>query len=45
VKQASPYIRSILAFLFRMRYTMWDHTHCYKEADKFIAQLKEDIET
>ncbi len=39
-----PYIRSALAFLLKMRFGMaWTIDDCYKFADAFIKQLKQDL--
>jgi hypothetical protein len=41
---AKPYIRSIAAFLLALRFgTAWTTDQCYKQADKFIAQLEDDL--
>jgi hypothetical protein len=43
-KQGKPYIRSILAVLFKLRFgSMWDKDDCYKQADLFVKQLEDDV--
>lgn len=43
LKQAKPYIRSILAFLLKLRVPTNPATSCYCDADDFISQLERDV--
>lgn len=43
LKQGRPYIRSILAVVFKIRFSTWDTTQCYTQADVFIKQLERDV--
>jgi len=43
LKQGKPYIRSVLAFILRLRFGNWDVSNCYTTADVFITQLERDI--
>ena len=43
LKQGKPYIRSILAVVFKLRFGLWDVTQCYTQADVFIKKLEEDV--
>lgn len=44
LKQAKPFIRSILAFIVYVRFgTMRSTDECYINADKFIDRLEKDL--
>lgn len=44
LNQGKPYIRSILAVVFKLRFGgMWGVEECYTQADIFIKQLDRDI--
>ncbi len=43
LKDAKPFLRSILAFLVYLRYAS-PYDTCYAKADSFIAQLEADLE-
>lgn len=46
LEQAKPYIRSILAFILKLRMgSTWGEDTCYKTADSFIRQLEYDVKT
>lgn len=46
LERAEPYIRMVVALLMCLRWGggIGAHTTCYKEADKYIDQLRKDIQ-
>lgn len=49
LKQARPYIRSLLAFILHIKFAGevddWSEEMAYEEADRFIRQLENDVKT
>lgn len=44
VRQARPYIRTVMAFLFSLKEPYASVQSCYGRADMFLDQLEKDIE-
>lgn len=46
LKQARPYLRSLLAFIIYLRWGKYPHDKkfAYREADEFVRDLEQEVE-